>query len=165
MKKNVIVCIIFLLCSFKVVVCQTDLYKKYEHLPDVMVACIMNFPITDSTTTDITLFLPDNDVTANYLYENIFCFGKLDSITIDSTQNKARTTSAFRLKNDLCNTGEEIKSNQDYSTRYLVCYMYKTKSFVIFDNINSKQNHYDILKSYIFKPNEFINKLMKYKNQ
>ena len=46
---------------------QTELYKKYEHLEDVTVVCIMKFPINDTTTTSLTLFVPKTKEAVYYL--------------------------------------------------------------------------------------------------
>ena len=38
--------------------CQTKLYKQDKHRTDMMVACIMNYPITDSVKVDVTMLVP-----------------------------------------------------------------------------------------------------------
>ena len=45
---------------------QTELYKQYKHLTDVKVVCIMKFPINDTTTTSLTLFVPKTNFFKNF---------------------------------------------------------------------------------------------------
>ena len=47
-------------CGSLPIYAQTDLYKQYEHRTDMVVMCVMDFPITPDVKTDITLFMPKN---------------------------------------------------------------------------------------------------------
>ena len=37
---------------------QTQLYEQYKHRTDITVACIMQYPISDSVKTDVTMLYP-----------------------------------------------------------------------------------------------------------
>ncbi|MBR3938605.1 MAG: hypothetical protein IKJ67_01340, partial [Bacteroidales bacterium] len=54
---KILLVLILTICSNKLY-SQTELYKQYEHRTEFTVMCIMQYPITDSAKTDITLFVP-----------------------------------------------------------------------------------------------------------
>ena len=39
---------------------QTQLYEQYKHRTDITVACIMQYPISDSVKTDVTMFISNS---------------------------------------------------------------------------------------------------------
>ena len=62
MKQNKLITLIVLtitvICSSLPLQGQTKLYNQYKHRTDMVVMCVMDYPITDSITVDITLFQP-----------------------------------------------------------------------------------------------------------
>ena len=62
MKQNKLITLIVLtitvICSSLPLQGQTKLYNQYKHRTDMVVMCVMDYPITDSLKTDITMFMP-----------------------------------------------------------------------------------------------------------
>ena len=48
------------ICSRLPLCSQTTLYNQYKHRTDMVVACAMDFPITDSVKVDVTMLVPNN---------------------------------------------------------------------------------------------------------
>ena len=58
MKQNKLITLIVLtitvICSSLPLQGQTKLYNQYKHRTDMVVMCVMDYPLTDSIKTDIT---------------------------------------------------------------------------------------------------------------
>ena len=81
-KIKIFIMVLLLTISYKTY-SQTELYKQYEHRTEFTVMCIMQYPITDSVKTDITLFVPHDK-------EGIMPMLKEFNIDIDEEEVRSR---------------------------------------------------------------------------
>ena len=119
---------------------QTELYKKYEHLEDVTVVCIMKFPINDTTTTSLTLFVPKTKEAVYYLVEE-FNLG-LDKEEVYNRFGKEERYSLYTYnvrKDDVKKMFGEIKTDEDYKDIAILAYNYNIGTIVIFHDIDTKE--------------------------
>ena len=122
--------------------CQTKLYKQYKHRTDMMVACIMNYPITDSIKTDITLFQPK---TPDHLWPMVEEFNLgLDKEEVYNRfgQEKKYTLYTHNVcKDDIKKRFGPITSDEDYKNMSRLAYNYNMGVIVIFHNIDTKERY------------------------
>ena len=131
--------------------CQTELYKQYKHLTDVKVVCIMKFPINDTTTTSLTLFVPKTKEAVYYLAEE-FNLG-LDKEKVYNRFGKEERYSLYTYnvcKDDIKKRFGEIKSDEDYKNMSKLVYSYNTGTIMIFHDIETKER-YRIINRFIIK--------------
>ena len=120
--------------------CQTELYKQYKHLTDVKVVCIMKFPINDTTTTSLTLFVPKTKDAVYYLVEE-FNLG-LDKEEVYNRFGKEESYSLYTYnvrKDDVKKMFGEIKTDEDYKDIAILAYNYNIGTIVIFHDIDTKE--------------------------
>ena len=117
--------------------CQTELYKQYKHLTDVKVVCIMKFPINDTTTTSLTLFVPKTKDAVYYLVEE-FNLG-IEKDIIDETLGKKGTALLTRnvYKNDVTKLFRAINEDEDFKDISVLAYNCNTGALLIFHNIET----------------------------
>ena len=127
--------------------CQTELYKQYKHLTDVKVVCIMKFPINDTTTTSLTLFVPKTKEAVYYLVEE-FDLG-LDKEKVYNRFGKEERYSLYTYnvrKDDIKKRFGPITSDEDYKNMSILAYNYNMGIIIIFHDINTKERNATIVK-------------------
>ena len=129
--------------------CQTELYKQYKHLTDVKVVCIMKFPINDTTTTSLTLFVPKTKEAVYYLVEE-FNLG-IEKDIIDERLGDKGVMSLFRMlvhKDDPTKSYGAINEDDDWKNVSRLVYNYNVGSLVVFHNIETEKR-YDAISRYL----------------
>ena len=143
--------------------CQTELYKQYKHLTDVKVICIMKFPINDTTTTSLTLFVPKTKEAVYYLVEE-FNLG-LDKEKVYNRFGKEERYSLYMYsvhKDDIKKRYGEIKSGEDYNNTAILVYNYSTGTIMIFHDIETKERN-NMIISFLIEATVNPNILSQYK--
>ncbi|MBO7201393.1 MAG: hypothetical protein J6V54_08390 [Bacteroidales bacterium] len=120
--------------------CQTELYKQYKHLTDVKVICIMKFPINDTTTTSLTLFVPKTKEAVYYLVEEFNLGIEKDIIDegLGNEENNFLKTYNVR-KDDVREKFGSISSLDDYKSISRLLYRYSTGLVLVFHDIETKE--------------------------
>ena len=120
--------------------CQTKLSNQYKHRTDMVVACAMDFPITDSITVDITLFQP---LTPDHLWPMVEEFNLgLDKEKVYNRfgQEKKYTLYTYNVcKDDIKKRFGEIKSDEDYKDIAILVYNCSKGTIVVFHNIENRE--------------------------
>ena len=126
--------------------CQTKLYNQYKHRTDMVVACAMAFPITDSVKVDVTILAPQTKEAVYYLVEE-FNLG-IEKDIIDKTfGDKYSGLLRFNVYKD--NVKKEfgpIESPDDYKNISKLVYSYSNGTIVIFHNIETEERDIAISK-------------------
>ena len=131
--------------------CQTELYKQYKHLTDVKVVCIMKFPINDTTTTSLTLFVPKTKDAVYYLVEE-FNLG-LDKEKVYNRFGKEERYSLYTYnvrKDNIKKIYGPITSDEDYKNMSILAYNYNMGIIIIFHDINT-EDRYKIINRFLIK--------------
>ena len=146
-SKILLLTAMMLICATTTLHCQTKLYKQYKHRTDMMVACIMNYPLTDSIKTDITLFQP---LIPDHLWPMVEEFNLgLDKEKVYNQfgQEKKYTLYTYNVcKDDIKKSYGEIKSDEDYKDIAILAYNYNIGTIVIFHDIDTKERDRAIVK-------------------
>ena len=120
--------------------CQTKLYNQYKHRTDMVVACAMDFPITDSIKTDITLFQP---LTPDHLWPMVQEFNLgLDKEEVYNRFGKEERYTLYTYyvrKDDVKKRFGEIKTDEDFKDIAKLAYNYNMGTIVIFHDIDTKE--------------------------
>ena len=126
--------------------CQTKLYNQYKHRTDMVVACAMDFPITDSIKTDITLFQP---LTPDHLWPMVQEFNLgLDKEEVYNRFGKEERYSLYTYnvcKDDIKKSYGEIKSDEDFKKMVRLVYSYNTGVIMILHDIETKERDHQIM--------------------
>ena len=120
--------------------CQTKLYKQYKHRTDMMVACIMNYPITDSVKVDVTILAPQTKEAVYTLVEE-FNLG-IEKDIIDKTLWDKNNDDLLRYivhKDNVKKIYGAIESPDDYKNISRVVYNYRTGTLLIFHDIDTEE--------------------------
>ena len=130
--------------------CQTELYKQYKHLTDVKVVCIMKFPINDTTTTSLTLFVPKTKEAVYYLVEEFNLGLDKEKVYNRFGQEKKYTLYTRNVcKDDIKKRFGEIKSADDYENVAILAYNYNTGTILVFHNIETEERD-NVINSFLF---------------
>ena len=143
--------------------CQTELYKQYKHLTDVKVVCIMKFPINDTTTTSLTLFVPKTKEAVYYLVEEFNL--ELDKEKVYNRFGKEERYSLYMYsvyKDDIKKRYGEIKTGEDYNNTAILVYNYNTGTIMIFHDIETKERN-NMIISFLIEATVNPNILSQYK--
>ena len=119
--------------------CQTELYKQYKHLTDVKVVCIMKFPINDTTTTSLTLFVPKTKEAVYYLVEEFNLGIEKDIIDKDLENEYSGLFRRIVYKDNVKKRYGVIESPDDYKNISRLIYNYSTGTLMIFHNIDTEE--------------------------
>ena len=144
MKQNKLITLIVLtitvICSSLPLQGQTKLYNQYKHRTDMVVMCVMDFPITDSIKTDITLFQP---LTPDHLWPMVEEFNLgLDKEKVYNRFGQEKKYSLYTYnvrKDDVKKMFGEIKTDEDYKDIAILAYNYNIGTIVIFHDIDTKE--------------------------
>ena len=155
MKQNKLITLIVLtitvICSSLPLQGQTKLYNQYKHRTDMVVMCVMDFPLTDSIKTDITMFMPK---TKEDLWPMVHEFGLgLDKEEVYNRFEKEEKYTLYTYnvrKDDVKKMFGEIKSEEDYKNMERLVYSYNTGTIMIFHDIETKER-YRIINRFIIK--------------
>ena len=155
MKQNKLITLIVLtitvICSSLPLQGQTKLYNQYKHRTDIRVACIMQYPITDSVKVDVTLFVPK---TKEDLWPMVQEFGLgLDKEEVYNCFEKEEKYTLYTYnvrKDDIKKDFGVIKSDKDYKNMAILAYNYNMGTIIIFHDINAK-DRYKTINRFLIK--------------
>ena len=129
---------------------QTELYKQYEHRTEFTVMCIMQYPITDSVKTDITLFVPhDKEGILPMLQE--FNITNLNKDTVFNRYGKGKRYPLYTYDvyaDDIKKKYGKVTSAEDYKNISKLIYSYHTGVIMIYHDIETEER-YDALIEYL----------------
>lgn len=140
-----IVVAIMVICGSLPIYAQTDLYKQYEHRTDMVVMCVMDFPITPDLKTDITLFMPKNKEDLWPMVQE-FNLG----LNKDTVYNRFEKEERYILysynvrKDNIKKRFGPITSDKDYKNMARLVYNYNMGTIMIIHDIESKERDYKI---------------------
>ena len=142
---------IMLMLYANVVCSQTALYNQYKHRTDIRVACIMQYPLTDSLKTDITLFEPK---TKEDLWPMVQEFGlglDKDEVYNYFEKEERYTLYSYNVRKDnIKKCFGPITSNEDYKNMSILAYNYNMGIIIIFHDINT-EDRCDIIERFLIK--------------
>ena len=139
------------LCTWNPICGQTKLYNQYKHRTDMVVACAMNFPITNSLKTDITLFIPK---TKEAVWPMVQEFGL--GLDKEEVYNRFEKEEKYMLytynvrKDDVKKLFGPITSDKDYKNIEILAYSYNMGTIIIFHDINT-EDRYKIINRFLIK--------------
>lgn len=125
---------------------QTELYKQYEHRTEFTVMCIMQYPITNSVKTDITLFVPNSTEELWPMVEEFNLGLNKDTVLNRYKKEKTYPLYGYNVCKDDVKKRYGIVSNpdEDYKKLSRLAYSYHTGTIIIFHDINTKERNYEI---------------------
>ena len=135
-----IVVAIMVVCGSLPIYAQTDLYKQYEHRTDMVVMCVMDFPITPDVKTDITLFMPKTKE-ALWAMVQEFNLG-LEKEEVYERLGAQKKYSIFMsnvCKDNIKKGFGPIKSADDYKNMMILAYNYNKGVILVFHDIDTKE--------------------------
>ena len=144
MKQNKLITLIVLtitvICSSLPLQGQTKLYNQYKHRTDMVVMCVMDYPLTDSIKTDITLFQPK---TPDHLWPMVQEFNlgldKEEVYNRFGQEKKYSLSTRSVCKDDIKKRFGEIKSDEDFKNMERLVYSYNTGTIMIFHDIDTEE--------------------------
>jgi hypothetical protein len=121
--------------------------------------CVMDFPLTDSIKTDITLFQP---LTPDHLWPMVQEFNLgLDKEKVYNRFGKEERYSLYTYnvrKDDVKKMFGEIKTDEDYKDIAILAYNYNIGTIVIFHDIENRERRLAIgrfLTNTLTEPEKF----------
>ena len=139
MKHLTTILCLMAICSRLPLCCQTTLYNQYKHRTDMVVACAMDFPITDSVKVDVTLFIPKTKEAVYYLAEEFNLGIEKDIIDKDLGDEYSGLVMCNVYKDNVKKRYGPIKSPDDYKNISKLVYNYSKGMIVVFHNIDTKE--------------------------
>ena len=144
MKQNKLITLIVLtitvICSSLPLQGQTKLYNQYKHRTDMVVMCVMDYPLTDSIKTDITLFQPK---TPDHLWPMVEEFNLgLDKEKVYNRFEKEERYTLYSYnvsKDDIKKRFGPITSDEDYKNMSILAYNYNMGIIIIFHDIETEE--------------------------
>ena len=129
------------LCTWNPICGQTKLYNQYKHRTDMVVACAMDFPITDSVKVDVTMLVPQTKEAVYYLAEE-FNLG-IEKDIIDKTlgDKYSGLLRCIVYKDNVKKRYGAIETPDDYKNISGLVYNYGTGALLIFHNIDTKERN------------------------
>ena len=127
-------------CGSLPIYAQTDLYKQYEHRTDMVVMCVMDFPITPDVKTDITLFMPKNKE-ALWAMVQEFNLGleKEEVYERLGAKKKYSLYISSVCKDNIKKGFVPIKSADDYKNMMRLAYNYNKGVILVFHDIDTEE--------------------------
>ena len=150
-RMNIKILIILMLAIYcNKLYSQTELYKQYEHRTEFTVMCIMQFPITDSIKTDITLFVPHDK-------EGIMPMLKEFNLDIDEDEVNSRygikNGGLLRVnvcKDDVTKRYGTIKTEEDYKNLSKLVYGFYSGILMVIHDVDTEERN-KIISKYLTK--------------
>ena len=124
---------------------QTQLYEQYKHRTDITVACIMQYPISDSVKTDVTMFIP-NSKEALWTMVQEFNLG----LEKDTVYNRFGVQKKYSLytynvrKDNIKKRYGSITCADDYKNMMILAYSYNKGGILIFHDIDTEERYDEI---------------------
>ena len=144
MKQNKLITLIVLtitvICSSLPLQGQTKLYNQYKHRTDMVVMCVMDYPLTDSIKTDITMFIPNNKEAVWPMVQE-FGLG-LDKEEVYNRFEKEEKYTLYTYnvrKDDVKKRFGPITSDEDYKNIEILAYNYSMGTIMIIHDVNNKE--------------------------
>ena len=135
-----IVVAIMVVCGSLPIYAQTDLYKQYEHRTDMVVMCVMDFPITPDVKTDITLFMPKNKEDLWPMVQEFNLGLNKDKVYERLGAEKKYSLFMSNVCKDNIKKGfGPIKSADDYKNMMILAYNYNKGVILVFHDIDTKE--------------------------
>ena len=155
MKQNKLITLIVLtitvICSSLPLQGQTKLYNQYKHRTDMVVMCVMDFPLTDSIKTDITMFMPKTkeDLWPMVQEFNVINLEK-DTVNYYYGNDKYAPLHFYNVEKDNIKKfyGPIRNPDNDYKNMAYLVYSYKNGVLMIFHDIETEQRS-DILEQFL----------------
>ena len=144
-RKLIYASIVFMISTIDMAIGQTELYKQYEHLEDVVVACVMDFPI-DTIKVEVTILEPQTKEAVYYLVKEFNLGIEKDSIDKYLEAKNKGLISRIVHKNDSKKEYGPLKKTNDYSNISLLMYNCNTGAIIVFHNIETKERRIIIAK-------------------
>ena len=144
MKHLTTILCLMAICSRLPLCCQTTLYNQYKHRTDMVVACAMDFPITDSVKVDVTLFIPKTKEAVYYLAEEFNLGIEKDIIDKDLGDEYSGLGMCNVYKDNVKKRYGAIESPDDYKNISTLVYNYNAGEILIFHDIDTKERSYSI---------------------
>jgi hypothetical protein len=119
--------------------CQTKLYKQYKHRTDMMVACIMDYPITDSVKVDVTMLAPQTKEAVYTLVEEFNLGIEKDIIDKNLGDEYSGLSRRNVCRDNVKKRYGPIKSPDDYKNISKLVYSYSNGTIVVFHNIDTEE--------------------------
>lgn len=119
---------------------QTQLYEQYKHRTDITVACIMQYPITETVKTDVTMFIPK---TKEALWAMVQEFNL--GLNKDKVYERLGAQKKYSLfmsnvcKDNIKKGFGPIKSADDYKNMMRLAYNYNKGVILVFHDIDTKE--------------------------
>ena len=119
---------------------QTQLYEQYKHRTDITVACIMQYPITETVKTDVTMFIPK---TKEALWPMVQEFNL--GLNKDKVYERLGAEKKYSLfmsnvcKDNIKKGFGPIKSADDYKNMMILAYNYNKGVILVFHDIDTKE--------------------------
>ena len=148
MKQNKLITLIVLtitvICSSLPLQGQTKLYNQYKHRTDMVVMCVMDFPITDSITVDITLFEPKTkeDLWPMVQEFNVINLEK-DTVNYYYGNDKYAPLHFYNVEKDNIKKfyGPMCNPTKDYKNISKLVYNYNMGIIMIFHDIETEKRY------------------------
>ena len=155
MKQNKLITLIVLaitvICSSLPLQGQTKLYNQYKHRTDMVVMCVMDYPLTDSIKTDITMFMPK---TKEDLWPMVQEFGLgLDKDTVYNRFEKEEKYTLYFYnvpKDNIKKRFGLITSDKDYKNIAKLVYSYNMGMIMILHDMDT-EDRYKIINRFLIK--------------
>ena len=119
--------------------CQTKLYNQYKHRTDMVVACAMAFPITDSVKVDVTILAPKTKEAVYYLAEEFNLGIEKDIIDKNLGDEYSGLSRRIVYKDNVKKRYGDIESPDDYKNISKLVYSYSNGTIVVFHNIDTEE--------------------------
>ena len=126
---------------------QTQLYEQYKHRTDITVACIMQYPITETLKTDVTMFIPK---TKEALWAMVQEFNL--GLNKDKVYERLGAEKKYSLymysvrKDDIKKRYGPVKSADDYKNMMTLAYNYNKGVILVFHDIDTKERSDEVIR-------------------
>ena len=131
------------LCTWNPICGQTKLYNQYKHRTDMVVACAMDFPITDSVKVDVTMLVPQTKEAVYTLVEE-FNLGIEKDIIDKDLENEYSGLFSRNVCRDNVKKAFGPIINNDYTNVSELTYNCSKGTIVVFHNIETEERDYVI---------------------
>ena len=151
--KRLLLIALLLICATTTTTlpCQTTLYNQYKHRTDIRVACIMQYPITDSVKVDVTLFIPK---TKEAVWPMVQEFGL--GLDKEEVYNRFEKEEKYTLyfynvpKDNIKKRFGPITSDKDYKNIAKLVYSYNMGMIMILHHMDT-EDRYKIINRFLIK--------------
>ena len=119
---------------------QTQLYEQYKHRTDITVACIMQYPITETVKTDVTMFIPKTKEALWPMVQEFNLGLNKDKVYERLGAEKKYSLYMYNVCKDNIKKGfGPIKSADDYKNMMILAYNYNKGVILVFHDIDTKE--------------------------